>query len=112
MRREGAWEGEALPTKNYPSPLWLRFLGQFRDLNACSDERSAFYRLFGNPWLWGAVALSFALQALVVYLPGLQRAFNTVPLSLSDWLICLVVASSVLWLMEARKLSGWLRRRG
>lgn len=83
----------------------------FNVLNARSDERSAFYRLFGNPWLWGAVALSFALQALVVYLPGLQRAFNTVPLSLSDWLICLGVASSVLWLVEARKLIEKLRRR-
>ncbi len=84
----------------------------FNVLNARSDERSAFYRLFGNPWLWGAVALSFALQALVVYLPGLQRAFSTVPLSLSDWLICLGVASSVLWLVEARKLIEELQRRG
>jgi Ca2+-transporting ATPase len=84
----------------------------FNVLNARSDERSAFYHLFGNPWLWGALALSFALQVLVVYLPGLQRAFHTVPLSLNDWLICLGVASSVLWLVELRKLIAWLGRRG
>ncbi|MGQ9925800.1 MAG: cation-translocating P-type ATPase [Chloroflexaceae bacterium] len=83
----------------------------FNVLNARADERSAFYHLFGNLWLWGALALSFALQVLVVHLPGLQRAFNTVPLSLNDWLICLGVASSVLWLVEARKLIGRLRRR-
>jgi len=82
----------------------------FNVLNARSEERSAFYRLFSNPWLWGALALSFALQALVVYLPGLQRAFSTVPLSLSDWLVCLVVASSVLWLVEGRKLIARLGR--
>ncbi|MFQ3664244.1 MAG: cation-translocating P-type ATPase C-terminal domain-containing protein, partial [Chloroflexaceae bacterium] len=84
----------------------------FNVLNARSEERSAFYRLFSNPWLWGALALSFALQALVVYLPGLQRSFSTVPLSLSDWLVCLGVASSVLWLVEGRKLiARRLRRR-
>ncbi|MCS6880896.1 MAG: cation-translocating P-type ATPase [Oscillochloridaceae bacterium] len=84
----------------------------FNVLNARSDERSAFYRFFGNPWLWGAVGLSFVLQALVVYLPALQRPFNTVPLSLNDWVVCVGVASSVLWLGEARKLIARLRRQG
>jgi P-type Ca2+ transporter type 2C len=31
------------------------------------------------------------------------RAFETAPLRLSDWLICVVVASSVLWLRELSK---------
>jgi Ca2+-transporting ATPase len=76
----------------------------FNALNARSDERSAFHWLFRNPWLWGAIPLSIALQILVVYAPFLQPAFGTVGLSLGDWLVCVAVASSVLWLREASKL--------
>jgi len=41
---------------------------------------------------------------MVVYVPFLQRAFGTVGLSAGDWLFCVAVASSVLWLREASKL--------
>ncbi len=74
--------------------------------NARSDERSAFSELFRNPWLWGAILLSLLLQFLVVYAPFLQPAFGTVVLNYKDWLLCAVVASSVLWLREASKLLG------
>ena len=76
----------------------------FNVFNARSDERSAFKGLFRNGWLWMAVALSITLQAAVIYVPYLQEAFSTVALSGPDWLICLIVASSVLWLSEAGKL--------
>ena len=77
----------------------------FNVFNARSDERSAFSGLGRNRWLWGAIALSFALHLLVVYVPFLQRAFGTVGLGVGDWLRCLLVASSVLWLRELRKLA-------
>jgi Ca2+-transporting ATPase len=76
----------------------------FNVLNARSDERSAFARLFTNRWLWAAIVLSVALQALVVHVPVLQRAFGTVGLGAGDWLRCVAVASSVLWLREVGKL--------
>jgi Ca2+-transporting ATPase len=76
----------------------------FNAPNARSDERSAFHRLFRNPWLRGALVLSIALQILVVYAPFLQPAFGTVSLNLRDWLVCVAVASSVLWLRELSKL--------
>ena len=75
-------------------------------INARSDEESAFVCLFTNRWLWAAVGVSLALQVAVVYLPVLQRAFGTVGLSREDWLYCVVVASSVLWLREISKLIG------
>jgi Ca2+-transporting ATPase len=34
----------------------------------------------------------------------LQPAFGTVSLNLGDWLVCVAVASSVLWLGELSKL--------
>ncbi|HEX5912558.1 MAG TPA: cation transporting ATPase C-terminal domain-containing protein, partial [Rubrobacter sp.] len=76
----------------------------FNAPNARSDERSAFHGLFRNPWLRVAIPLSLALQVLVVYAPFLQPAFGTVALSLGDWLVCIAIASSVLWLREASKL--------
>jgi Ca2+-transporting ATPase len=76
----------------------------FTVFNARSDERSAFVGLFSNGWLWGAVALSLLLQAAVIYIPFLQKAFSTVGLSATDWLRCAAVASSVLWLRELSKL--------
>ena len=76
----------------------------FNVVNARSDDRSAFVRLFTNGWLWGAMAGSVALQACVVYVPFLQRAFGTVSLSGGDWLFSIAVASSVLWLRELSKL--------
>ncbi|MEP7188131.1 MAG: cation-translocating P-type ATPase C-terminal domain-containing protein, partial [Roseiflexaceae bacterium] len=79
----------------------------FNVFNARSDTHSVTYRLFHNPWLFGAVALSVLLQVAVIYVPFLQRAFDTVPLHASDWLTCVLVASSVLWL---RELSKALRR--
>jgi P-type Ca2+ transporter type 2C len=76
----------------------------FNVVNARSDERSAFVDLFTNGWLWAAIAGSLALQVLVVYVPFLQRAFGTTALSATDWLSCVGVASSVLWLREISKV--------
>ena len=83
----------------------------FNAFNARSDERSAFYGLFRNHWLWGAVGFSLALHAAVVYLPFLQQAFSTTALTLGDWLTCAVVASSVLWTSELVKILGRARGR-
>jgi Ca2+-transporting ATPase len=75
----------------------------FNVMNARSDEQSAFPHLFTNGWLWAAIGASIILQALVVYVPILQRAFGTAALSVGDWGFCVAVASSVLWLREAGK---------
>jgi magnesium-transporting ATPase (P-type) len=76
----------------------------FNCFNARSDRRSAFSGLFANAWLWGAIALSSALQIAVVHLAVLNEAFGTAPLSATDWLICIGLASAVLWANEAKKL--------
>ncbi len=87
----------------------------FNCLNARSDRVSAFQRLFTNPLLWAAIALSALLQVAVVHVGLLNRAFNTVPLDLREWLLCLAMGSTVLWADELRKLAIRLRsatRRG
>ncbi len=77
----------------------------FNVFNMRSERRSIFTSgLFHNRWLWIAVFSSLLLHLLVVYFPPLQRAFDTVPLTLFDWLLAAAVASSVVVVMEVVKL--------
>jgi potassium/sodium efflux P-type ATPase len=76
----------------------------FNCLNARSDRTSAFHRMFTNRYLWAAIALSALLQVAVVELGFLNGAFHTTPLSRDDWLICIGLASVVLWADELKKL--------
>jgi Ca2+-transporting ATPase len=82
----------------------LVFFSLFNTFNVRFEDRSAFHRLFVNRWLWLASLLSLLLQVAVVYVPFLQRAFRTAPLAASDWLVCAAVASSVVWVIELKKL--------
>jgi Ca2+-transporting ATPase len=67
--------------------------------------------LFHNVWLWLALAASLAAQISVLYVPALQRAFSTVPLSLRDWLECIGLASLTLLGRELSKLVVRMRAR-
>lgn len=82
----------------------LILLQIFNVFNARSDEQTAFAGLFKNGWLWLAVGFSLVLQVAVIYLPPLQQAFSTAPLSISDWWVCGAAASSVLWFRELSKV--------
>jgi P-type Ca2+ transporter type 2C len=83
----------------------------FNCLASRSAERSALQDLFTNAWLWGALALSAALQVAVVHVGVLNQAFGTVPLSGAQWALCVGMASGVLVASELRKALGRLRRR-
>jgi Ca2+-transporting ATPase len=43
------------------------------------------------------------VRQVAVQLPLLCDAFDTTALGLADWLICIVLASVVLWADEARR---------
>jgi Ca2+-transporting ATPase len=75
----------------------------FNVFNCRSETRSAFNGFFNNPWLLGAVALSLLTHVAAVYVPFLQTAFHTVPLSAFDWLVVLCVAATLLVAMELFK---------
>jgi len=80
----------------------------FNTFQTRSSLDSGFTGLFRNKWLWATIALTLALQLMLLDLPGLERAFGVVHLTAAQWLRCILVASSVLWVMEAVK---WKRRR-
>ena len=75
----------------------------FNCLNSRSERQSALHGLFKN-LLWGAIAFSLLLQILVVHISFLNDAFDTAPLSARDWLLCVAMASTVLWVDELKKL--------
>jgi len=76
----------------------------FHVLNSKSLYLSVFkVGLFKNKWLIGAIGLSLTIQLLLLYTP-LNIIFNTVPLSIFDWGIILLVTSSVFVVREIWKL--------
>ena len=48
---------------------------------------------------------------LVIYTPFLQNAFSTCSLSFKDWLVCIAVASTVVWARELSKIVVRLTKR-
>jgi Ca2+-transporting ATPase len=77
----------------------------FNVYNCRSTTRSAFSGVFDNKWLIGAVALSLFTHVLVIYVPFLQTAFHTIPLTGFDWAVATAVAVSLLVVVELVKLT-------
>ena len=67
--------------------------------------------IFSNKYLLGAVIISFLLQFMVVYIPALQPALDTVPLTLSQVLVCLAIAFFAFAVIELDKWFDGVRRR-
>ncbi len=57
------------------------------------------------------MALSLFTHVLVIYVPFLQTAFHTVPLSAFDWVVATGVAATLLIGMELVKLVLRMERR-
>jgi P-type Ca2+ transporter type 2C len=58
-----------------------------RAFTARSEHHSVFtIGVFSNRWMVWATSASFILVLLVTYVPFLQPFFDTVPLTLGDWL--------------------------
>ena len=81
----------------------LVFAQMLNALCSRSHDQSVFVGLFANKWLWGAIALSTLLQVVVIYVPFLNTAFGTMPLSAGAWFECLGLAMVVLVASELRK---------
>jgi P-type Ca2+ transporter type 2C len=77
----------------------------FMAFSARSDEHSIFkIGILRNKALLISIGLAVLLQLAVIYLPFLQTAFHTYPLSLGDWAIILGASGGVFILEELRKI--------
>ncbi len=79
---------------------------QMGNVLALRSGRESFFRagLLSNRPLLAAVALTVAMQLMVVYLPFLQGIFRTVPLGGKDLAVCLFTSTAVFWGIELDKL--------
>jgi len=57
-----------------------------------------------NKWLVMGLIGSMALQMLVVYLPGAEKIFRTVPLNLADWVAVVATALAAILVIDVTKL--------
>ncbi|MEP1646915.1 HAD-IC family P-type ATPase, partial [Rhodopirellula bahusiensis] len=65
---------------------------------------------WSNPWVLVAIASTISLQVAAVYVPAMQSILHTVPLSLADWGLIVVVSLPVFVLVECIKAIGWIGR--
>ena len=90
--------------------ITLSFSELLRAFTARSEHYPLFkIGLFSNRWMFLAVSSSLTLLLLVVYVPFLQPAFNTVPLTVEQWEMILpllaipaVVAEISKWVLGKR----------
>ena len=88
-------------------------LSQMGNALAVRSKRVSTFKLgfFSNKLLIGAVLLTFVLQLIVIYVPFMQRIFDTAPLTLIQFLISLGLSSVVFIAVELSKSMPSLRRR-
>jgi Ca2+-transporting ATPase len=75
----------------------------FNAYNCRSDRISVFHRPFTNRWLNTAVAWELLLLTAIVYVPFFQRAFGTFSLTFADWVTTVVLAFSIVPVVELAK---------
>jgi P-type Ca2+ transporter type 2C len=77
----------------------------FNALSTRADRHSVFSRAtLRNRHLWLALGGVLVLQVLAVELGPLRGLFGTVDIGWRDWLLCALVASSVMWVNELRRI--------
>lgn len=85
----------------------LTLLAVFQWFNAwnCRSESRSVFSI--NPWsnrfLIAGTFVALAFQLLAVYHPFFQKFLHTVPLDLSDWMIIVTLATSIILVEEVRK---------
>jgi len=80
-------------------------LSQMGHVLAIRSERDSLFTqgLFSNKPLLIAIAITFALQMAVLYVPALNPIFKTEPLTLAELGLCLVLSSVVFFAVEIEK---------
>lgn len=79
----------------------------FNSLNALSEDTSLLRMPpWVNPWLLGAMTVSFGLHFLILYVPFLAQVFGIVPLNLNEWLLVIAMAFPVVIIDEILKFMG------
>lgn len=84
--------------------LTLSMAEIFHSFNMRSRRESIFRMKNQNKFLLGAMVLSLLLSTVVIYVPFLANAFDFAPISLSEYLVAMALAISVIPIVEIVKL--------
>ncbi|MDP3244540.1 MAG: HAD-IC family P-type ATPase [bacterium] len=91
----------------------LTTIAVFQWFNAwnCRSESKSIFQMnpFSNKFLVGATAIVIFLQFAALHTPFLQKILHTTPLAISEWLIIIPIAGSIILVEEIRKF--FYRRR-
>jgi Ca2+-transporting ATPase len=81
-------------------------------LGMANIRKSAFRLFRPREWLiWFAFVLGLGLQILVTEVPFLTLAFNTVELSITEWLILALISSAPLIVHEIIVLGLFIKNK-
>lgn len=84
--------------------LTLSLTEMFHAFNVRSIEHSLFSIKKQNKWLWGAFVLSLLLMIGVIYIPGINTAFEFAAISGTEFLIAAALAITVIPFVELSKI--------
>ncbi len=79
-------------------------LEMFHSFNMRSRTRSIFHLKTKNSFLNGSLLMSFILTTAVIYIPFLRRAFSFEHISLLEYAVAVLIALSIIPIMEIVKL--------
>src|SRR3989344_2303532 len=88
----------------YPYAITMAFTTfvLFQMCNIINNKFRSHYiftkHIWENGWLWAGICSVIILQLLIIYVPALNILFNTTYLTLQDWAIATLIASSVIWI--------------
>jgi len=97
--------GTADLTKAWTISLTLLAVFQWFNAWNCRHENKSIFQMnpFSNKWLIGATITVVLLQLFVIYNPFMQKFMHTTSLNLSDWLLIIPIAASIILIEEIRK---------
>ena len=72
----------------------------FRSLTTLMTRQN----VWTNKWLFASAGFSLALHMVAIYAPALRSFFDTVPLSMRDWMIIFALAAVTVVIVDLRKI--------
>ena len=94
----------SLPLARTMTLITMAMFQWFNAWNCRSMNKSIFHiGMFSNKWFLLAAGFVISLQLAILYIPFMRFVFKTTPLSFSQLLLTLFIASSIVWMEELRK---------
>merc|ERR1719430_2373602 len=104
------FEGVNCSIFTHPAPMTMALsvlvtIEMLNALNSLSDNQSLLVMPpWINPWLLGAMSLSFSLHFVILYVDVLAMVFQVTPLTWPQWIAVLKLSMPVIFIDEILKL--------